>query len=189
MLIVSGLFIIPWLIYLSFQLPGTVKASNWSTMWIGLDVAEAIGLIVTGILQWRRSRHRSLPAAFTSALMALDAWIDMTTSAAGSARTVALVMGFTLEIPIAIACLVLAVATAPAAAGLAASTETRAAPAPTEFTTPAAADTARLNAAATARPNAMATVKANPSPPAATTSLTRSITSTARRRPVTGPSA
>lgn len=118
LLIVAGIFFIPWLIYLAFHLPSSARASNWATMWIGLDIAEAIGLIVTGILQLRRSRHRSLPAAFTSALMALDAWIDITTSAAGSARTMAIVLGVGLEIPIAIACLWLAIITSPAATAL-----------------------------------------------------------------------
>ena len=167
LLIVAGLLIIPWLVYLAFHLPSTAKASNWSTMWIGLDVAEAIGLIVTGILQWRRSRHRSLPAAFTSALMALDAWVDITTSAAGSARAMAIVMGVALEIPVAIACLALAIATAPSASV--------------------------LTAPETLAPPVIAPVTPDPGPqPAITHPLTRSIksiTPRAHRKSLSGPSA
>ena len=117
LLIVAGLLFTPWLVYLAFHLPSSARAHNWATMWIGLDIAEAIGLMVTGVLFLRRSRHRSLPAAFTSALMALDAWVDITTAAAGSARAVAIIMGVTLEIPIAIGCLMLAIVSAPVTAG------------------------------------------------------------------------
>ena len=98
----------PWLLYLSFTLPTTTRARNWSLMWTGVDVAEAIGLIITGVLQWRRTPRRALPAAFTSALLFADAWVDVTT-ASPHARTLAIVMAVVIELPAALACLFLAI--------------------------------------------------------------------------------
>ncbi|MET3805631.1 hypothetical protein ABIB25_002635 [Nakamurella sp. UYEF19] len=112
-LMFCGLLLVPWLLYLSFKLPDTTRARNWSLMWTGVDLAEAVGLVVTGVLLWRRSPHRALPAAFTSALLALDAWVDVTTSAPGHARTLALVMALLIEVPAAVGCLVLAVSAFP----------------------------------------------------------------------------
>lgn len=108
-LVFAGLLLVPWILYLAGSLPDTTRARNWSLMWTGLDIAEAVGLVVTGVLLWRRSLHRALPAAFTSALLAADAWIDVTTSAPGHARTVAIVLAVLGEMPMAIGCLVLAV--------------------------------------------------------------------------------
>jgi hypothetical protein len=112
-LIAGGLLLVPWFLYLSFRLPDTARASNWSLMWTGLDVAEALGLTLTGVLQWRRSPHRARPAAFTAALLAIDAWVDVTTSAPGHAKLVSIIMAAGVEVPAAIACLVLAVWTLP----------------------------------------------------------------------------
>lgn len=114
-LICCGLLLVPWLLYLSIELPNTARARNWSLMWTGVDVAEAVGLILTGILQWRRTPRRALPAAFTSALLAIDAWVDVTTSAPGHAKLMSVIMAAGVEVPAAIACLVLAVSTFPVA--------------------------------------------------------------------------
>lgn len=113
LLIVVGLLLVPWLLHLSFSLPRSARARNWSLMWAGVDVAEAIGLVVTGVLQWRRSPRRAIPAAFTSALLAVDAWVDVTTSAPGHAKVVAIGLAAALEVPAAVACLVLAFSTFP----------------------------------------------------------------------------
>jgi hypothetical protein len=112
-LVLGGLLLVPWTLYLAGALPHTTRARNWSLMWTGLDIAEAVGLALTGVLLWRRSRHRALPAAFTAALLAADAWIDVTTSAPGHARTLAIVMAALIEIPAAAGCLVLAVRALP----------------------------------------------------------------------------
>jgi hypothetical protein len=108
-LVLAGLLLVPWILYLSGELPRTTRARNWSLMWAGIDIAEAVGLVVTGILLWRRSQFRALPAAITCALLAADAWVDITTSAPGHARAMAIVMATVLEIPGAIGLLVLAI--------------------------------------------------------------------------------
>ena len=115
-LTLAGVLLVPWVLYLAGQLPGTARARNWSLMWSGLDVAEALGLVLTGVLLWRRSPRRALPAAFTSALLSVDAWVDVTTSAPGHAKVLAIVMAAAVEVPAAIACLFLAVRAFPRAA-------------------------------------------------------------------------
>ncbi len=108
-MVLGGLLLVPWILYLAGALPHTTRARNWSLMWTGLDIAEAVGLVLTGVLLWRRSPYQALPAAFTSALLAADAWIDVTTSAPGHARALAIAMAALVELPGAIACLVLAI--------------------------------------------------------------------------------
>ena len=107
-MVLAGLLLVPWILYLSGELPRTTRARNWSLMWAGIDISEAVGLVITGILLWRRSQFRALPAAITCALLAADAWVDITTSAPGHARTMAVLMASVIEIPGAIALLVLA---------------------------------------------------------------------------------
>jgi hypothetical protein len=109
LLVGAGLLLVPWLFYMSVALPSTTRAHNWSVMWTGIDAAEAVGLIVTGLFTWRRSRYRSIPAAVTAAVLILDAWVDVITSAAGHATEMAIVMAVAVEIPVATVCLALAV--------------------------------------------------------------------------------
>lgn len=108
-MVLGGLLLVPWILYLAGELPRTTRARNWSLMWAGIDIAEAIGLVVTGVLLWRRSQFRTLPAALTCALLTADAWVDVTTSAPGHARAMAVVMAVVVEIPAAIGLLVLAI--------------------------------------------------------------------------------
>jgi hypothetical protein len=109
LLVLAGLLLMPWVLYLAGELPHTTRARNWSLMWTGVDIAEAVGLVLTGILLWRRSRYRALPAAFTSALLAADAWIDVTTSAPGHVRALAVAMAVLVEVPAAMGCLILSI--------------------------------------------------------------------------------
>ena len=54
-------------------------------------------------------RRAALPAAAGSALLAIDAWMDITMSAAGATRVLAVVEAGALEVPLAVAALILAV--------------------------------------------------------------------------------
>ncbi len=105
----GGLLLLPWVLYMSIELPDTARARNWSLMWTGLDIAEAVALVATGILQWRGSRLRALPATVASVLLAVDAWIDVTTSAPGHATVTAVLMAVLVEVPAALLCVLVAV--------------------------------------------------------------------------------
>src|SRR5438445_12206939 len=69
----AGLAMIPWLFVLAATLPPRTVAAHWSTVWVGLDSMEALGLIGTGLLLRRRDAGASLPSAATAVLLAVDA--------------------------------------------------------------------------------------------------------------------
>jgi hypothetical protein len=72
---------------------------NWSSVWVGLDLMEIAGLILTAILLRRRSAYLTAVAAMTATLFALDAWFDVLTAAAGAAWYESLADAFFGEIP------------------------------------------------------------------------------------------
>lgn len=104
----AGLALIPWMLVLARSLPSSAHAWNWSTAWIGLDTLEMFGLLGTGLLMLRRDIRYRLTAAATSALLLVDAWFDIVTSAPGTDRLAAGVMAGALELPIAVLCAILA---------------------------------------------------------------------------------
>ena len=108
----AGLAMVPWLGVLATGLPMSYQAANWSAAWVGLDALEALGLIATGTLLRRRDARASLTAAATSALLCVDAWFDVLTSAPAD-RLTAIVMAVGAELPVAALCAVLAVRTFP----------------------------------------------------------------------------
>ena len=114
-LIAGGLAMIPWLFALAVRLPSSTRAQHWSTAWVGLDTMEALGLVTTGVLVRLRDERRCLAAAATATLLLVDAWFDVTTSASGADRLMALLLAVVLEVPIASLCAVLAVRTFPGA--------------------------------------------------------------------------
>jgi hypothetical protein len=104
----GGAGLIPWLVILATCLPASTRACNWSAAWTGLDSLEALGLLGTGVLLIRRDDRYRLTAAATAALLLADAWFDVTTSAPGTARVVAIAMAVALEIPGSAVCAALA---------------------------------------------------------------------------------
>jgi hypothetical protein len=127
--LVAGLAMIPWVFILACSLPSTIRAVHWSTAWAGLDALEAVGLMTTGVALIGRCSWLCLPAAITSALLVVDAWFDITTSAPGPAATAAIAMAVFPELPMAGLCAVLAIRHTPgstvcrAAAGTSRETE------------------------------------------------------------------
>jgi hypothetical protein len=70
-------FLLAWIIFLGATLPAQAVAHEWQLAWVGLDVAEAAGLLV---VTWaaRRQPEMLLPAAIvTSTLLVCDAWFDV----------------------------------------------------------------------------------------------------------------
>jgi len=70
-------FLLAWIIFVGATLPAQAVAHEWKLAWVGLDVAEAAGLLV---VTWaaRRQREMLLPAAIvTSTLLVCDAWFDV----------------------------------------------------------------------------------------------------------------
>jgi hypothetical protein len=107
----GGAGLIPWLVVLASYLPASTLAWNWSTAWAGLDSLEALGLFSTGVLLIRRDARYCLTAAATAALLLVDAWFDVTTSAPGLGRLLAIAMAEVVELPVSAACATLATTT------------------------------------------------------------------------------
>ncbi|WP_192808768.1 hypothetical protein [Actinomadura montaniterrae] len=105
----GGVVMVPWMFVLARALPSSTQVSNWSMAWVGLDALIAAGLLGTGILLSRRDPRHGLTAAATGALLTMDAWFDVLTSAPGAERALAVAMAAGLELPLACACAVLAV--------------------------------------------------------------------------------
>lgn len=105
----AGAAMVPWLFVLATELPAHTTAVHWNTVWVGLDSLEALGLASTGLLLRRRDPRAGLTAAATATLLAVDAWFDVLTSAAGADRAVAIAMAAGAELPTAALCAYLAV--------------------------------------------------------------------------------
>jgi hypothetical protein len=105
-----GGFLLPWCVLLGVTLPAAARAQHWSLAWAGLDGAEAAAALVTAVLLARGSARASLTAAAGSALLLVDAWFDVCTSAPGLDHAVAVVEAIFVELPLAGAAIWLAVA-------------------------------------------------------------------------------
>lgn len=104
----AGLALLPWIAYLASRMPSGAHVTNWSAAWIGLDAMLAVCLVGTGLLALRRDPRLALPAAATAALLIMDAWFDVLTSAPGGERAFAAALAGGVELPVAVACAVLA---------------------------------------------------------------------------------
>ncbi|HKT03198.1 MAG TPA: hypothetical protein VJT31_27030 [Rugosimonospora sp.] len=98
-----------WIVYLGFTLDQHYTVRRWGLAWMGLDVAEALGLLCTALLWRRRSLYAALTAACTGTLFLIDAWFDTVTSNQGLDYAEALGLAFLAEFPLGIFCVVLAV--------------------------------------------------------------------------------
>ncbi|MEU5310599.1 hypothetical protein [Streptomyces sp. NPDC021562] len=104
LLVACGLGLLPWLYVLATGLPATATAAHWPVAWVGLDALEALGLIATGLLAARGDRRHALAAAATATLLAVDAWFDTATAAAGGDFATAVAMALGAELPLAALC-------------------------------------------------------------------------------------
>ena len=98
-----------WIVYLGFTLDQHYVVRRWGLAWMGLDIAEAAGLLATAVLLHRRSLFAAVAAASTSTLFLIDAWFDTVTSNQGLDYAVALGLAFFGEMPLGIFCAVVAV--------------------------------------------------------------------------------
>ncbi|MER5774349.1 hypothetical protein ABT144_08670 [Streptomyces sp. NPDC002039] len=104
----AGLALVPWMVVLAKSVPHTTEVSYWSTAWIGLDAMLVAGLAGTGALLRRGDPRVSAVAGATAALLVMDAWFDVTTSAGTSGQGMALALAAVAELPLAAVCAVVA---------------------------------------------------------------------------------
>lgn len=94
-------WMLPWVGYLGNTLPSTALAHNWAAAWIGLDLGIAIVAAATVWLIRRRDPRSALTAVAAAALLAMDSWFDICTSAPGAGKVLAIGLGVGLNLPLA----------------------------------------------------------------------------------------
>ena len=107
LLIAAGLCV--WVFELGAVLQGQAQVRNWSSTWVGLDLMEVTGLVLTAIMLQRRSMYLSPVAAVTATLFGLDAWFDVLTASAGADWYQSLAAALFGEIPMAVLLAALAI--------------------------------------------------------------------------------
>jgi len=101
LLIAAGLT--AWVFELGAVLHGQAQVRNWSSTWIGLDLMEITGLVLTAAAMRRRSAYLSAVSGVTATLFALDAWFDVLTASAGPDWYQSLATALFGEIPMTVA--------------------------------------------------------------------------------------
>ena len=98
---VCGVLLVPWTGVLIEQLHGQAGKRSFSSSWVGLDVLEAVCLLIVAALLSRRHRATSPVAAATAAILCMDAWFDTMSAAPQLPYAEALAMACFAELPLA----------------------------------------------------------------------------------------
>ena len=96
-----GVLLVPWTGLLIEQLHGQAGKRSFSSSWVGLDVLEAVCLLIVAALLSRRHRAASPVAAATAAILCMDAWFDMMSAAPRLPYAESLAMACFVELPLA----------------------------------------------------------------------------------------
>jgi len=109
LLIGCAVVLIPWIVVLAVTMKsGDYVVQRWDVAWVGLDLAEVIGLAAVGLLIRRQDVRASPVAAATGTLLLVDAWFDTVTSRTGIDYLRSLCFAWLAEIPLALVCAVVA---------------------------------------------------------------------------------
>jgi hypothetical protein len=103
--------IIPQIVSLSSTLSEIALASHWRTVWIGLDIAEALVFLVTAWLLYRRSALVIVTASVAGTLLWLDAWFDVLTAFGPAEVDTATNLAIFAEVPLGAFCFFVALRT------------------------------------------------------------------------------
>jgi len=93
--------IIPWVVYLGFELPERSTAQHYNLAWVGFDLLLIFAMARTALFAWKGKHQVQLPAVATATLLMVDAWFDVMTASGGWALMEALLFALLLELPLA----------------------------------------------------------------------------------------
>jgi hypothetical protein len=96
--VVAVVVLIPLFIIVASVAPRTAQLHNLRLFWTGLDIFELIGLALTGLCLYRRSRYVVVTATITGTLLFSDAWFNFVTTV-GKQHRAAFVMAL-VEVPV-----------------------------------------------------------------------------------------
>lgn len=94
-----GLLLVPWIWLLSLH--GPVGNRGIDSAWVGLDILEALCLLIVASLVSRRHPATSPVAAATAAIFCMDAWFDTMLAAPKMPYLESMVMACFAELPLA----------------------------------------------------------------------------------------
>lgn len=97
----AGAILLPWCLLLAMTLPTTTRAQNSALAWAGLDGAEAVAALVTGMLLAFGDVRAALTSVIGGTLLVVDAWMDVCSSAPGTERALAWAEAMFAELPLA----------------------------------------------------------------------------------------
>src|SRR3982074_3607028 len=97
----SGIVLVPWIVFLVRSLPSTHAAAHWDIAWAGFDVGLALLLFGVAVAAWRRSPWLEGAAAAAAALLVVDAWFDILTSSTHVELGMAIGEAVLVELPLA----------------------------------------------------------------------------------------
>jgi hypothetical protein len=103
--------LIPQIVNLSSTLSETAIAAHWRTVWVGLDVVEALVFLATAWFLYRRSALVTVTASVAGTLLWLDAWFDVMTAFSDDDIATATNLAVFAEVPLGILCFIVALRT------------------------------------------------------------------------------
>jgi hypothetical protein len=102
--ILFSVVLVPWTVFLGFELPDRQESSHYNIAWVGFDVMLLVVLAATGFFALRRSHFLALGATAAATLLVVDAWFDVMTSPPGGQFLESLASAVLIELPLAAVC-------------------------------------------------------------------------------------
>ncbi len=99
-----GAGLVPWTVWIAYDLPRRHVARHWDVAWAGFDVMMALLLLGTAYAAVRRSPWIQGTASAAATMLCCDAWFDIVTAGRGADLALSLASGFFVELPLAIVC-------------------------------------------------------------------------------------
>jgi len=103
--LIVGIGLVPWTVWIAYDLPQRHLARHWDVAWAGFDAAMAGLLLATAFAAVRRSPWIQSTATAAATMLACDAWFDMATASRGRELAMAIATALLIELPLAVICL------------------------------------------------------------------------------------
>ncbi len=107
-MIVGVLAMIPWTVFLSFNLPVRFNAHDWNVAWVGFDSALIVILAATAWAAWFRRQILAATSIVAATMLLCDAWFDINTSIGTKNQFLSILTALIGNIPMAVFFILLA---------------------------------------------------------------------------------
>lgn len=99
---ICAMVMIPWTVYLGYDLPRRARTNHYDVAWTGFDVLLAGALLSVTWTALRRSDWLPVAGACSATLLITDAWFDVMTSTGRLETISAIIMALMVELPLAV---------------------------------------------------------------------------------------